>query len=176
MHFTIYAMLLFSTEILKFAEKGEKTGWTYINIPVEITVQLKPDNKQSFRVKGKLDNHEIEAVALLPMGEGKFIMALNAAIQKGIKKRKGASLVVQIEVDNAALKPNAALIECLADEPDALAFFNGLTNGHQNYFTKWIEGAKTSETMTKRIAQAVTAFCRKQGFPEMMRAKRLKKK
>jgi hypothetical protein len=163
-------MVTFSTIIEKFAEKGEKTGWTYIKIPAAIAAALKPNNKQSFRVKGKLDEFSIEKVALLPMGEGNFIMALNAAMQKGIKKRKGAVLQIHIEIDDNPLMPNAGLMECLADEPAALAFFNQLPKGHQNYFTKWIESAKTEPTATKRIAMAVTAFTHKQGFNEMMKA------
>ncbi len=164
------SMVTFTTTIQKFDKQGEKTGWTYIQIPSTIATVLKPNNKQSFRVKGKLDGFAIKGVALLPMGEGNFIMALNAVLQKGIKKRKGATLLVQIEVDNEPLQPNAGLMECLADEPEALAFFNQLPKGHQNYFTKWIESAKTEQTITKRIAMAITAFTRKQGFSEMMRA------
>lgn len=167
-------MVTFITTIQKFVQKGEKTGWTYIEIPANIAAVLKPNNKQSFRVKGKLDGFSIKGIALLPMGEGNFIMALNAALQKGIKKRKDASLKVQIELDNDPLKPNTGLMECLADEPEALAFFNQLTKGHQNYFTKWIESAKTEQTITKRIAMAITAFTHKHGFSEMIRANQLK--
>ena len=32
---------------------GEKTGWSYIEIPAAIAQQLKPNYKKSFRVKGK---------------------------------------------------------------------------------------------------------------------------
>ena len=48
-------MVSYSTTILKFDEQGEKTGWTYIVIPSAIAQKLKPGNKKSFRVKGKLD-------------------------------------------------------------------------------------------------------------------------
>lgn len=163
-------MVNFNAAIKKFAEKGEKTGWTYIEVFANIAAILKQDNKQSFRVKGKLDDFAIKGIALLPMGGGNFIMALNATIQKGIKKKKGTILKIQIEVDNEPLKPNAELIECLAEESDAFAFFNQLPKGHQNYFTKWIEAARTEQTITKRIAMAVTAFINKQGFSEMMKA------
>src|SRR4051812_6296220 len=45
-------MIKFSAILLQFAEQGEKTGWTYIQVPVEITQKLKPGNKRSFKVKG----------------------------------------------------------------------------------------------------------------------------
>src|SRR5260221_10117014 len=95
-------MIKFTTTILKFDSKGEKTGWTYIEVPSEISQQLKPGTKKSFRVKGKLDNYSIRRIALLPMGNGDFIMPLNASMRKGIGKRKGHSLNVQLMPDNSS--------------------------------------------------------------------------
>ena len=77
-------MIKFAATILKFDKQGEKSGWTYIIIPSEMAQQLYPQNKKSFRVKGKLDAYAIEGVALIPMGEGDFIMALNAGMRKSI--------------------------------------------------------------------------------------------
>ncbi|MEJ7673490.1 MAG: DUF1905 domain-containing protein [Chitinophagaceae bacterium] len=75
-------MVQFSTVIKKFSNKGEKTGWTYIEISEAVAQMLKPNNKKSFRVKGSLDNYKFEGLALIPMGEGAFILALNALIRK----------------------------------------------------------------------------------------------
>src|SRR3954468_13726228 len=100
MHF-IYAMIRFTTTILKFDEQGEKTGWTYILIPAALAQKLKPGNKKSFRIKGKLDDYAFKQLALIPMGEGDFILPLNATIRKAIGKRKGATVVVQMLVDEA---------------------------------------------------------------------------
>lgn len=163
-------MVKFNTTILKFDEKGEKTGWTYIVIPASVAQKLKPNNKKSFRVKGRLDLYDISGIALLPMGEGDFIMALKADIRKNIKKQKGDRLAVELEVDTKELKPPAELMECLADEPRALAFFTSLAKSHQLYFGKWIEDAKTDTTKTKRIAQAVNALSKKQDYGSMIRS------
>ena len=163
-------MIQFSTVIQRFEKQGEKTGWTYINIPAKIAQQLKPGNKKSFRVKGKLDDHVITGVALIPMGEGDFIMALNAAMRKATGKRNGDKLWVQLEVDEKPPELCAELLECLSDEPVAQEYFDGLPYSHRLYFSKWIESAKTAPTKAKRIAQAVTALSRKWGFPEMIRA------
>lgn len=163
-------MVQFTTTILQFNEQGEKTGWHYIEIPADIAQQLKQGNKKSFRVKGKLDSYSFEGVALLPMGGGSFIMALNKEIRKGIHKRKGAKLKVQLLIDEKPYQLSAEFVECLNDEPNALAFFKTLPRGHQNYFSKWIESAKTVQTKAKRIAQAVNGLAKKQGYPEMLRA------
>src|ERR1700753_2084416 len=119
-------MIRFTTKILQFGEMGEKTGWSYILVSAELAAKLLPGNKKSFRVKGKLDDHSIEKVALLPMGEGDFIMALKASVRKAIRKQKGDSLQVELEVDKAVIKPPKDLMDCLADEPKALAFFSTL--------------------------------------------------
>ena len=92
----------FTTRILQFAEQGEKTGWTYIEIPADIVQQLKPGNKKTFRVKGKLDDFPIRQIAIMPRGDGSFIMPVNATLRKGIGKRKGAMLQVLLEEDKEA--------------------------------------------------------------------------
>jgi hypothetical protein len=160
----------YSTRILKFGKMGEKSGWTYIEVPLDVAEQLLPDNKKSFRVKGFLDQHEIKGIALIPMGEGNFIMPLNASIRKVLGKRDGAMLSIQIQVDHRKPTINKELLECLKDEPEALKFFLQLPKSHQNYFSKWIESAKTTETKAKRIARTLDALMRKMHYGEMLRA------
>jgi hypothetical protein len=169
-------MLKFSTTILKFDSQGEKTGWTYIIIPAKIAKQLNPGNKKSFRVKGKLDDFKIEKIALMPMGEGDFIMAVNAAMRKGIRKQKGATLKIELEVDKSPILPPSELIECMADEPEALKYYNSLPQGHRNYFTKWIDSAKTDTTKAKRIALVIKTMLRKMDFGAMLREERDERK
>ena len=168
-------MVQFTATIKQFAAQGEKTGWTYVEIPSDIAQDLKPGNKKSFRVKGKLDNCVIKGIALIPMGGGTFIMALNSTIRKCIGKRKGAMLKLQLQVDTEDYKLNPDFVACLADDPPARAFFSKLPKSHQNYFSKWIETAKTEETKTKRIAVAVNALSRKKNFGEMLRSQRQEK-
>jgi hypothetical protein len=168
-------MVRYTTTILQFAEQGEKTGWTYIEIPADIAEKLKPGNKKSFRVKGKLDEYPIKKIALLPMGGGSFIMPLNAATRKNIGKRKGAMLKVQIEEDQAPLKISKELLDCLKDEPKALERFNKMPKSHQHYYSKWIESAKTEATKAKRIAMTVNAMYKGMDYGEMIRAARREK-
>ncbi|HEX8333952.1 MAG TPA: YdeI/OmpD-associated family protein [Segetibacter sp.] len=163
-------MIEFSAIIKKFASQGEKTGWTYIDVPAKFAQQLMPDNKRSFRVKGFLDEHEISGIALVPMGGGDFIMALNATLRKQIKKNKGAILKVKLEVDHKEIKPPAELIECLKDEPKAFENYNKLPKSHQHYYTRWIESAKTDATKARRIAVSVTVLARGLSFGEAMRS------
>lgn len=168
-------MVKFNAVLKKFSNQGEKTGWTYIEISEKTAARLKTDNKKSFRVKGFLDNFPIQQVALMPMGHGSFIMAVNAGMRKGIGKRQGASISVQLEKDEATFQVNAELMACLEDDPQALAYFKSLSPSHQRYFSTWIDSAKTRETFAKRIAQTVTATARGMGYPEMIRALKTEK-
>lgn len=166
-------MVSYTTIILQFAEQGEKTGWTYIEIPADIAQQLKPDNRKSFRVKGTLDSFAIAGVALMPMGEGLFIMAINADMRKGIRKHKGAVLQVSLEEDTEfKVEMPDDLQECFDYESEALEFFNSLPKSHRNYFIKWINDAKTETTRANRIANTINAMVRKWSYSEMIRNSR----
>lgn len=163
-------MVRFSATLKRFQTQGEKTGWTYLEVPADISEQIKPGTRRSFKVKGKLDRHPIAGVSLLPMGGGGFIMAVNAAMRKGMGKKHGAMVEVQLTEDKTPFQFNADFMDCLQDEPAAQTFFKTLSGSHQRYFSKWIDDAKAEATRTKRIAQAVTALAKKQGYPEMLRA------
>lgn len=168
-------MVNYTTRILKFGEQGEKTGWTYIVVPADVTQKLMPGNKKSFRVKGKFDSFPIKQVALIPMGDGEFIIPINAGMRKGTGKRVGAMINVNIEVDKSELLFNGDFMACLEDAPEALKYFKTLPPGHQRYFSKWIDDAKTDPTKTKRIAMAINALARDMGYSTMLREHKAKK-
>lgn len=168
-------MVEYKTTILKFDKQGEKTGWTYIDVPADIAEQLYPGTKKSFRVKGKLDEHPIKQMALLPMGNGNFILPLKADIRKAIGKKHGAHVLVSLTRDKEEFKFSEDFMVCLEDEPKALTYFKKLTGSHQKYFSKWIDSAKTEETKVKRITMAVNALARDMGYPEMLRESKAKK-
>lgn len=168
-------MVQFTAMIQQFGEQGEKTGWTYIAIPVDIAEQLQPGSRKSFRVKGKLDAYAISGVALLPMGGGRFILPLNAVMRKTIQKKKSAMLTVSLSIDKQELAVPAEFMECLDDAPEARIFFEQLKPSHRNYFIKWIGGVKSEAAVTKRIVQVVNALVRKQDFVTMIRSHQAEK-
>jgi hypothetical protein len=164
-------MVELTTTLLQFAEKGEKTGWTYLSIPAVIASEIKPNNKLSFRVKGFLDEVSINGIALLPMGEGEFILPVKAALRKALGKQKGAMVKLQLEEDkDFKIEMPDDLAECFADEPEALQNFSKLPKSHQHYYFKWINEAKTEATRTKRIAATLDASSKGLSYAEMLRA------
>ena len=163
-------MVELTATLQQFAEKGEKTGWTYLDIPAAIAHEIKPNNKLSFRVKGFLDGAAINGIALLPMGEGDFILPVKAALRKALGKQKGAMVKMQLEEDKAfKIEMPEDLAACFADEPEALHNFNRLPKSHQHYYFKWINEAKTEVTRVKRIVATLNASSKGLSYGEMLR-------
>lgn len=162
-------MLTFQAELQKFDKKGEKTGWTYIDVTAEQIEKLNPGTKKSFRVKGKIDAFKFAGVALIPMGEGEFILPINAEMRKGTKKQKGDSAIFQLAIDKDEYQLNEELVACLKEDKKAKTNFDKLPRSHQNYYSKWIDSAKTIETKSKRIAQCLFAFANNMDYGEMLR-------
>ncbi|OCX51832.1 hypothetical protein BEL04_17630 [Mucilaginibacter sp. PPCGB 2223] len=164
-------MVDFTAIILKFGDQGEKTGWRYIDIPADIAQQLKPNNKKSFRIRGMLDATPIKGMALMPMGDGNFILALKADVRKAIHKEEGAMVRLVIEEDtDFKIEVPADLQECFDDDPEAFAFFMSLAKSHRDYFVKWIDGAKTNPTREKRIIHTINAMARRMDYGQMIRS------
>lgn len=163
----------FIATIHKYSSNGEKTGWSYIEIPADIAIALKPKNKKSFRVKGTINGFSITFIALLPVGDGNFILSVNAAIRKEIGKSAGAQVKLELSEDTSTYTIDQDFLECLEEEKNAKFNFYKLAPSHQNYYSKWIESAKTEVTKSKRIALALNALSKGKHFGEMMREKKL---
>lgn len=162
-------MVTFITSIQRFDAAKEKTGWSFIVIAGAQLRKLNPGTRTSFRVKGSVDSYVLNKTAVIPMGDGTFILPINGTIRKAIGKQRGDKVKVVLEVDNRKLELSKDLMTSLRDDPRALEYFNSLSMSHRQYFSKWIESAKTSHTKTKRIVLAVIALSQKKGYGEMLR-------
>jgi Domain of unknown function (DUF1905)/Bacteriocin-protection, YdeI or OmpD-Associated len=162
-------MIGFKATLQKFGMKGEKTGWIYIAVPAEMAQQIKPNYKKAYRVKGKIDNVAISGAALLPMGEGNFIFAVNAPLRNQLKKIVGAEVKVQFEENDDIVKLSAELLACIDDAPEAATYFNALPPSHKNYYSNWVKSAKSEQVIAKRIASVIKACSMKMSYSEMMR-------
>ena len=110
------------------------------------------------------------------MGDGNFILAVNAPVRKAIKKIEGAFVKVNIEEDTEEILSDAELLECLKDEPAAYDYFKKLPPSHQNWFSNWVKNARTQTTKTKRLIIIVTACIQKLPFAEMIKMYKKEKK
>jgi len=168
-------METFEATILKFGKKGEKSGWCYIELPQEVADRLAPNIKTSFRVKGFLDEFPIGQVSTVPMGDGLFIIAINAAMRKGIKKQAGALLQVRLARDTNQFVVPTDFQEWLSQDEGAQHFFQNLPAAHQRYWVNWIAAVKGEASRESRMKRAVIALSQGFGFAEMLRAEKAAK-
>ncbi len=147
-------MFSFKTTIQKFASKGEKTGWTYVHIPEDIILKLR--------------------LATYPIGDGQFIIALNAELRKKLGKKEGAMLSVKFALDKGEALKSQELLDCLAQEPEAEKQFQSLLLSHQNYFHRYVYTAKGADTRAGRIVNVIHAMYKKMDFGEMIRGLKVK--
>ena len=160
----------FKSIILKFANKGEKTGWTYVDIPPDIIPKLKLKTKKEFRIKGLLDDVKFERLAAYPIGDGNFIVAINAELRKKLGKKEGAMISVKFDLDKSEALQSQELVDCLNEDPVALQQFNTFTPSHKNYFHNYVLAAKGFDTRAGRIVNIMNAMYKKQNFGEMIRS------
>lgn len=165
-------MIRFTATVDKFDKNKDKTGWMYLEFSAKQAHQLKPNTKVSFRIKGTLDAFPIEKTSLLPMGDGKFILPFNAAMRRGTGKKTGDKIKVVCEADDRKPTLSKDLLACLKEDPVALKFFNALPLSHKNYYSKWIDSAKTASTKTRRLVALVNGFARHLPFTEILRQSR----
>lgn len=163
-------MYSFKAIIQKFSSKGEKTGWTYIDVPPDILTKLKRPDKKEFRVKGVIDDVKFDRLATYPIGEGNFIIAINAELRKKLGKKEGAAVSLKIELDKSAALQSQELIEALNEDKIAKKQFDSLLLSHRNYFHRYVYTAKGIDTKAGRIVNIINAMYKKQNFGEMLRS------
>lgn len=152
-------MVQFTAEIERFEKHGEKTGWFYIIVPETTANQIKPGNRQFFRVRGAINGKEFGGIGVVPAGDGSFILPVNAGMRKTLQAGLGDVLHLSVEEDtDFKITIPADLEICLAEDPRLLENFMEFNRANRNYFINWINGAKTEPTRTKRIAMTVEAM------------------
>lgn len=57
--------------------------------------------------------------------------------------------------DNEPTEVPEEMLLCLQDEPQALNFFNSLTDGEKQNYIKWIYSARREETRIERLAETI---------------------
>ena len=132
----------------KFPGKG---GWTYIFIP-----EIVQDKRASFgwvKVRGAVGGYPLVNQRLMPMGEKRLFLPVNAALRRAIGKKEGDRVHVILHADLSPLEIPDELRSCLLDEPQAYSNFLRFSEAEQKAFIDWIYSAKTEETRISRITK-----------------------
>ncbi|MBK6989217.1 MAG: DUF1905 domain-containing protein [Bacteroidetes bacterium] len=130
-----------------------KGGWSYIEIK-----EISPDHKAHFgmvRVKGYIDSYEIKQYNLMPMGNGNLFLPVKAEIRKKIKKEAGDLVHVKLYLDASLLVIPQELIDCLNEYPEAMEFYESLTQSEKRLYLNWVYSAKQEDTKANRIVKMI---------------------
>ena len=130
-----------------------KGGWSYIEIK-----EISPDHKAHFgmvRVKGYIDSYEIKQYNLMPMGNGNLFLPVKAEIRKKIKKEAGDLVHVKLYLDASPLVIPQELIDCLNEYPEAMKFYESLTQSEKRLYLNWVYSAKQEDTKANRIVKMI---------------------
>jgi len=140
----------------KFNGKG---GWTFVRVP-----EIAQDKKAHFgwvKVRGTIDGYEIRKYHLMPIGDGHLMLPVKAEIRKKIKKGVGDLIQVILYPDNEPLEVPEEMLLCLEDAPDALKFFNSLSESERKFYIEWVYSAKREETKIDRLTKTIDRLSRK---------------
>ncbi len=139
----------------KFPGKG---GWTFARLP-----DISQDKKARFgwkKVSGTIDGYEIKKYHLMPMGNGRLFLPVKGEIRKKIGKKEGDMVHVILYPDNEPLETPEEMLLCLQDEPEALTFFNSLSESERKFYIQWIYSAKREETKIDRLGKTINKLAK----------------
>ncbi len=144
-------------ELERFPGKG---GWTYVALP-----EIPKDKEAAFgivKVRGAIDDYELDGVTLMPLGNGTMIMAVKAAIRKQIGKEEGDKVRVTLYRDNSVYKIPDELKTALQNEHGVYERFLTYKKWEQRMCAQWIFSAKRPETVKERIIKTIGRINRRE--------------
>ncbi|MBK7390471.1 MAG: DUF1905 domain-containing protein [Bacteroidetes bacterium] len=73
-------------------------------------------------MKGKIDATPIKMIALIPMGQGNFIMPVKADLRKLLGKKHGMHVEVELQIEKEEVQLDSDFVRCLEEDPAAKRF------------------------------------------------------
>jgi len=147
---------LLNTRVMlaRFPGKG---GWTYA--PVGLLPEAPKTYFGVLKVRARVDELTLEGVTLMPMGQGRRFLPINAALRKQLGKQAGDEVQLQLFLleEEAALEhiSLADFTECLAEVPAALRVFQGLGKERQLAWLRWIDEVEEDAQKVARVEAAM---------------------
>ena len=91
----------------------------------------------------------------MPMGNGELFLPVKIEIRKKIRKDAGDRVHIILYPDDEPLDVPKEMLLCLKDEPQAMKFFNALSESEQKFYIDWVYSAKKEETKITRLATTI---------------------
>jgi hypothetical protein len=143
---------------MRFRTLLEQNGATAtgFRVPPEIVEQLGAGKRPKVRVT--INGYTYRS-SVAVMG-GAFMVGVSAENRAGAGVAGGQEIAVDLELDTAprTVDVPADFAAALDAEPAARQTFDGLSYSNQSWHVLSVEGAKTEETRSRRIAKSVEAL------------------
>jgi excinuclease ABC subunit A len=111
-------------------------------------------NRSRHFASGTINGHQYRG--LLEAARAGFFISLGPSWRRDHELDAGANVEVMLYPDGVQIDNLASdIAQALESAPEAKARFESLTSGVRKNINNWIEGAKRSETRTKRIAEMI---------------------
>jgi Bacteriocin-protection, YdeI or OmpD-Associated/Domain of unknown function (DUF1905) len=148
--------------MIEFDAELELDGKTATGITVPPSVLDALDGGKRPRVRVTLNGHTYQSTVGTMRGTAKI--PVSAAVREAAGVTAGERLHVQIELGETprTVAVPDDLAATLADDPDAQAFFDGLSYSRQHAYVSWIEDAKRSETRQERVRRTAEQLAQRQ--------------
>ncbi|HEY7849914.1 MAG TPA: YdeI/OmpD-associated family protein [Ktedonobacterales bacterium] len=131
---------------------GGKTA-TGMRVPPEVIARLSAGKRPAVRIT--INGYTYRSTVAVMGGE--FMLPVSAEVRAGAGVAAGDEVDVEIELDTEAREVIAPpdFAEALASDADAARCFEGLSYSNKRRLVLAIDGAKTAETRSRRIANTV---------------------
>jgi hypothetical protein len=135
-------------------QTGKNT--TGIEVPAELVAQLGTSKRPPVTVT--INGHTYRST-VATMG-GAFMVSLSAEnrTQAGVAGGDEADVELELDVSSREVTVPPDLAEALDEDPAAKERFAGLSYSQQRAHVLSVEGAKTAETRSRRIAKVISAL------------------
>ena len=127
---------------------------TGIPVPAEVVEELGAGRRPPVRVT--IDDRYTYRSSIAPRG-GEYLVSLSAEHRDASGVSAGDEVQVHLELDTDPREVTVPtdLAAALEGEPEARAFFEGLSFSHQQWYVLPIEQAKKPETRQRRLDKAL---------------------
>lgn len=150
---------------MKFDSELRLNGKTATGVPVSDHVIEELGGGRRPRVTVSVNGFTFQTS--LGSMSGQVMIPVSASVRGAAGVGAGDRLTIEIELATVPLPVPIPddLQGAMTAEPEARAFFDGLTASQQRGYTEWIEQAKKAETRQRRLAQTVVALRERRSRP-----------
>ena len=140
-------------------EAGDGDGGVFVVLPFSVPEVY--GTRGRVPVQATFDGYPYHG-SITPLGDGYHALHVLKQIRRAIDKTIGDTVRVALTRDVTERKMEAPtdLAEQLDANPKAAAYFAKLAYTHQREYVRWLEGAKKTETRTKRLGEIVAMLAK----------------